>query len=123
MKAWPAELLPVTLTWQTIGPVPQNLTAFVHLLGRSPDDPTPLKAQHDAIPCAGGYPTTRWQAGEYVVDNHVVALPPDIPPGQYLLGIGLYETGSLQPIAAAGENLTALYGEAIVLEITILPPE
>jgi len=119
----PAEPLPVTLTWEANGPVPQNLTAFVHLLSRSPDDPTPLKAQHDGIPCAGGYPTTHWLAGEYVVDNHVVTLPPDIPPGQYLLSIGLYETDSLQSIAPAGENLTALYGEAIVLEITILSPE
>ena len=39
----------------------------------------------------GHWPTTNWREGGIVVDRHVIELEPDVPPGEYLLSIGLYE--------------------------------
>lgn len=120
--AHPSETLPVTLTWQATAPVLQNLTAFVHLLSQDPGDSSaPLKAQHDGVPCYGNEPTTQWHAGEFIVDEHPITLPPDLRAGHYLLGIGFYQTDTLHPIPPMGENPNILWGEAIVREITVLP--
>ncbi|MGB3717605.1 MAG: hypothetical protein WA996_24525, partial [Candidatus Promineifilaceae bacterium] len=41
-------------------------------------------------------PTTGWIEGEYIIDEHVLAIPADLPPGDYLLLIGLYDAENLQ---------------------------
>ena len=40
------------------------------------------QAEH---PSYGRYPTSRWQAGERVRDNHALWIPPDFPTGQYTM--------------------------------------
>jgi hypothetical protein len=58
-----------------------------------------LVAQADGWPQEGRMLTTQWQAGEYIVDNHVLTIPPDAPPGPYTLYVGLYDaaTNERQP--------------------------
>ena len=58
-----------------------------------------LVAQSDGPPRAGTYPTSIWDAGERVVDERVLVLPPDLPAGRYRLLAGLYDpaTGTRLP--------------------------
>jgi len=88
----PGETLRVTLFWQASQNVRANLVVFVHVL----DPQGNLVTQHDSAPREGGYPTPFWQPGVVVDDTHPVPLPPDMPPGEYILSVGLYEWPSLQ---------------------------
>ncbi len=80
----------VTTTWrlasgaQTLG----DLTFFVHMI--SPDGK--MVAQVDAQPRGGAYPTQVWHPGEVVVDAAQLALPAELPAGQYRLQLGVYRS-------------------------------
>jgi hypothetical protein len=87
----PGDTLLVSCYWQSVAPVKQDYTAFVHLLDSSGN----IHAQLDAMPRGGAYPTSAWEAGEIVRDDYALALPRDLAPGQYHIEIGMYEQPSL----------------------------
>ena len=89
--------LAVTLHWQALESTEANHTVFVHLL----DADGEIVAQHDGQPQGGAYPTSVWDAGERVIDGHLLRLPPEgLPPGEYRLRVGLYslESGQRLPV-------------------------
>lgn len=75
-----------TLFWQARLRPLEAYTVFVHLV----DQDGKLVAQSDAPPRGGTYPTTAWNDGEYVRDPHPLALPSDLPAGEYTLRVGWY---------------------------------
>ena len=83
----PGTTVPVTVTWRAIQPMDTSYTGFVHLL----DAGGQIVAQDDHGPLQNQYPTTQWVGGEVVEDRYVLRLPPDLPPGEYTLEIGLYD--------------------------------
>jgi hypothetical protein len=101
--ASPDAPLAVTLQWRALRPPAADYTVFVHLL----DAGGATVAQHDARPQGGAYPTSVWDGGEVVVDEHTLALPPDLPPGDYWLRVGLYllETGERLPVTGNGDSI------------------
>jgi 4-amino-4-deoxy-L-arabinose transferase-like glycosyltransferase len=86
------------LIWQAETQPTADYTVFVHVL-RS--DGTCCVWQADAMPQGGSYPTSRWVAGEVVVDPYEIVLPEALPAGQYALEVGLYvaETGRRLEVA------------------------
>jgi len=92
--------LNVRLRWRAADEVGVDYAVFVHLLDQS----GALVAQHDGLPQDGYAPTRTWRAGEVVDDRHSVALPPDLPAGDYRLAVGLYDplTGERLPLAGGG---------------------
>jgi hypothetical protein len=92
--------LEITLFWQAERLLDQNWTVFVHLL----DESGALVAQHDSQPQDGQYPTSVWDQGEVVSDRHWLALPTDLPSGDYQILVGLYSLES-------GERLSVLDSE------------
>ncbi len=86
----------VTLVWEAQASVPDDYTVFVHLW--PPGAPHPL-AQDDRQPRNGWYPTSVWRRGDLVVDEHPLALPPDLPSGQYPLWAGMYRADGTRLIA------------------------
>lgn len=104
-----ADALAVTLTWRSLQAVPVSYDVFVHLLtedGR-------LIAQTDGKPLGGVAPTTRWRAGDVIVDPRVMALPADLPSGTYRLTAGLYERETFVRLPAAGT--AALTADTVLL--------
>lgn len=83
--AVPGDQVTVTLYWQAQTAMAINFQSFVHLL-RS--DGT-LAAQSDHLN-PGEFPTRRWSLEKYVRDVHVLQLPPDLPPGEYMVTVGLW---------------------------------
>ncbi len=77
----------LTLTWQTNQSVQRPYTVFNHLLNTNGE----LVAQQDNWPVNGQWPPTCWQPGSLIPDSYVLALPPDLPPGDYHLFTGLYD--------------------------------
>ena len=85
--------LAVTLYWQALAGMPLDYTVFMHLIG--PDGQ--LVAQDDNGPWwEVSIPTSTWQVGEKLRDRHMLILPPDLPPGEYHLHIGLYYWQTLE---------------------------
>jgi 4-amino-4-deoxy-L-arabinose transferase-like glycosyltransferase len=93
------DALDVTLYWQSLAQAPVDYTVFVHLYAGDQR----LVSQHDGQPCVGTHPTTRWQAGEIVVDHYRVALPAEQDTSHCELCVGLYNLSTLErlPIAEA----------------------
>jgi len=95
--------LDVTLYWQALDRIERSYTVFIHLL----DSDGKIWAQQDAPPGQGAFPTTSWVKTEYLSDPYHLALPPNIPIGQYRLAIGMYnpDTGSrLSVLDARGQR-------------------
>jgi hypothetical protein len=90
-----ATTLDVTLYWQALRPVETAYTVFVHLL----DEAGTLVAQQDRPPA--GYPTAVWRPGEVIVDSFTIAIPPDLPPGNYRLQTGFYDPLTLVRLGEA----------------------
>jgi mannosyltransferase len=86
----PGGALQVTLYWQALVEMDIPYTVFVHLLG--PDGK--VVAGDDGQPLNGERPTTGWVPGEYITDAHDVAIPADLPPGSYIVEVGLYDAGA-----------------------------
>ncbi|MBN1992816.1 MAG: glycosyltransferase family 39 protein [Anaerolineae bacterium] len=85
-RAYPGGRVPVTLYWQALAPIPASYQVFTHL--ESEAGPA---AQADGGPVCWSYPTTLWQPGQIIADQHAIPLPPSISPGTYPLKVGLYQ--------------------------------
>jgi hypothetical protein len=66
-----------------------------------------LVAQADGWPQEGRMLTIQWRAGEYIEDSYTLMIPPDAPPGPYILSAGLYDaaTGERQPAFLDNQRL------------------
>lgn len=87
------------LVWQAQAQPTADYTVFVHLLW---PDGTCCVWQSDAMPRGGAYPTSRWRAGEFVVEAYEIVLPADLPPGEFPIEIGLYLAETGQRLAIDG---------------------
>ena len=73
--------------WRTEAALNTRFKVFLQLL----DADGRLAAQRDSEPGGGLRPTTDWQPGVDVVDNHALLLPIALPEGEYRLIAGLYD--------------------------------
>jgi hypothetical protein len=98
----PGQTLRVALYWRARQPVPLGYKVFVHLLAAG-DQPL---AQDDSIPVGWTVPTTSWQPGETIRDEHLLTIPPSAPRGDYALFVGLYDpaTGDRPQVRDAAGN-------------------
>ncbi|MDH4136592.1 MAG: hypothetical protein OEW09_07755, partial [Anaerolineae bacterium] len=104
----PGDNLVLTLYWQATAQMDKDYTVFVHVA----DEAGYAVAQNDAWPVDSRYPTSDWRTGTVLGDRVVVSIPPDTPPGEYQLRVGMYllETMERLPVAsdASGQNAVAL---------------
>jgi len=82
------------LVWQAAPRATADYTVFVHVV----DSAGKRLAGNDAQPSV---PTSQWARGEVMVDEWVVPIPDDVPPGDYGLVVGVYR-------ADTGERLSLL---------------
>jgi uncharacterized membrane protein len=101
--------LEVTLYWQATTPLPADYTAFVQLVNADGS-----AAQNDQFPTTRlldgtiPRPTSGWANGEVVADNHIITLPPEMPPGDYEVIVGMYDlanNATRLPVTANGNRL------------------
>jgi len=99
--AWqPGTPTTVELFWRPLGQTAESLKVFVHLLGPAKADGSVLWTQDDRFPQGGRISTQGWPPGELVRDVYTLTLPPDAPPGQYIVVAGFYDpdTGERIPV-------------------------
>jgi len=86
----PGDQLDVTLYWLAKAEFAKSYTVFVHVL----DEQGQIWAQRDIPPQDGKRPTTSWIPGEVIAGTHVLTIPENTPPGEYLVEVGLYDASS-----------------------------
>lgn len=97
--------LTVTLQYDVLAPTDADLTRFVHVY----DPAQGMAAQADGIPQQGLNPTWAWLPGEQVVDQVVLTVAPETPPGRYRLVTGFYDaTHGGERIGAFGSDGASL---------------
>jgi hypothetical protein len=84
----PGHTLNIVLAWRANPNVAvrPDYTVFVHLVA----DDGSLVAQHDDPPASGYAPTSSWQPGQVVYDDHVIAVPANAPAGLRSVQVGMY---------------------------------
>jgi len=92
------------LVWQAANSVEADYTVFVHVV----DEAGTTVVQHDAMPRSSTYPTSLWQAGEYVQERITFQ---DLPEGTYTLRVGLYiqADGTRLPVIDVTNNQYDFY--------------
>jgi len=99
----PGGALELTLYWQALRRTDCMYAVFNHLV----DPDGTVVAQADSWPQGGAYPTLYWLPNEVVEDRYTIPVPPDVPPGEYTLLVGMYD-------AATGERpVTLVDGEPV----------
>ncbi len=96
----PGQAIPLALYWQALASMDRDYTVFIHLL----DEEGKIWGQKDSQPLVGFYPTSFWDVGELVKDEHELTVDPNAPEGNYTLALGLY-------FLPTGERLPLLDGE------------
>jgi len=99
-------ILWVTLRWQSLQPLPEDTTVFLHFLSPSGQ----LVGQRDGYPVMGLSRLTAWQPGDIWKDIRPLFLPEGLSEGEYTLTVGLYRVGDpsggprLQAIGPDGQS-------------------
>jgi hypothetical protein len=99
--------LEYALQWRSLAPVDRDYTVFVHLLRVDGS----LAGTDDSQPRDGLYPTSYWSRDEIVAEKR--SWRPEVPPGEYLLEVGLYDLETGQRLSAAGKR--AEPGDRVIL--------
>jgi hypothetical protein len=94
------EPLTVTLYWQAEASPGENYAAFVHLIDQ---DGQPL-AQHDGIPRYGRYPTSAWQPGDVIPDEHALQIPASAAGQPTRLLVGMYHPHTMNRLPVSGPD-------------------
>ncbi len=108
----PGDTLIVTLHWLALTSPQANYQVFTHVL----EDGT-LVAQHDGAPACAHHPTSLWEQGEYVRDEHAITLGPEVSPGKATLAVGMYNVVTLVrlPLTSGGDRV-------VLQSLEIAPP-
>ena len=109
----PGQTLDVTLYWQAISADHADYKVFLHLLDPKNDTQSGIVAQMDSAPRSSTYPFWVWRSDEIVSEALSLSIPPQTPPGEYVLLAGIYDsaTGKRLPVLGArdfGANRFAL---------------
>jgi hypothetical protein len=75
----PGQSVRVTLYWQALASILPDYTVFIHL--RQPDGSTVAQADHR--PLGNLFPMSLWPVGQTIRETSELALPADLPPGDY----------------------------------------
>lgn len=84
--ARPGETIDLALYWQALADMDRNYTVSAQLL----TDDDVIRAQDDAQPLDGHYPTSRWTPGEVIRDTYHLTVEQETPAGTYHLEVGMY---------------------------------
>jgi hypothetical protein len=107
----PGQPMVYKLFWQTYSVPQMDYWLFAYLVGADGTRYTQLD-----IP----YPTSSWGARRYITTELPIALPADVPPGDYRLIIGMYNpaTGERLPLVSDYRADPAVAGgDALLLKV------
>lgn len=109
MEPSPGASALLTLYWRAGHMGDKNYTVFTHVL----DENGQMWVGKDNWPQAGEFPTSLWLGGEFITDPYELALPVDMPPGEYRLEVGMYLLETMERLPVLGKD-AQIEGNSIV---------
>ena len=106
----------VTLYWRVLAEQRQSLTVFSQILNAEGQQ----VAGHDSVPRNGTFPMTEWPVESVQADVHHIELPANLPPGQYTIIVGLYNSFSERLAVTTADGQT-YPNRAVPLAVVELP--
>ncbi len=111
----PGQLLPVDIYWDTLASMDIRYRGFVHLF----DADSNRIAQHDDDP-ACRLLTTEMRPGQQSARQFRLPIPPETPPGQYTVILGIYHPATFEPLPIWDNMAQQSPGDSFVLgQITV----
>jgi hypothetical protein len=101
-EARPGGSLTLTLGWQAVGAVAADYSVVTMLKGA---DGQPVEQNQRSLG-GGGEGTSAWEPGRWVFRSSTLALKEKLPPGEYTLAVGLYDSKArkLVPLDGGGSQ-------------------
>lgn len=115
-QAQPGGQVRLKLIWLAKNTVGQSYKVFVHVVGADGN----LLVQQDGVPGNWALPTDTWAAGEVIADSYEIPVPPEAPPGNYVIQIGMYNPENEQRLSAH-EGGSRLADDSILLAQLTIP--
>lgn len=91
------DVVRVTLFWQALSSPERNYQVFVHAMRDGE-----LVAQHDGAPACAAAPTSLWEAGEVIRDEHTITIGATMPLGELALYAGFYDLLTFERLPVDG---------------------
>ncbi|NIV36068.1 MAG: DUF2723 domain-containing protein, partial [Anaerolineae bacterium] len=98
-EPFPGDSMQVSLIWEALRPVDTVYHSYLHLQDAGGQTVT----QSDRQPGGVYYPTSVWQPGERLRDDHLLRIPSDAPQGVYRIVAGMYALAADGTLQALGE--------------------
>jgi hypothetical protein len=112
----------VNLYWRTDTPLTERYKVLVYVIGEfNPASGNPLWGEQDSEPLNWRLPTTQWPVNTVLMDPYRFTLYAGTPPGEYGLGVVVYELASGQRLQIYDAAGSPLGDTAIVTPITVSP--
>ncbi|GAB4272891.1 MAG: hypothetical protein Kow0080_19780 [Candidatus Promineifilaceae bacterium] len=122
ITAHPGDTIKINLRWRALAKAEESYTVFVHLIDLANQ---PIVAL-DYTPLGGAVPThlwiPKWLPGQEMTDPYSLQIPPDLPTGQYLIEVGLYEMVGLRRLHLAADD-GSIIGDRYILGSVIVAPD
>jgi hypothetical protein len=117
----PGDSLKLTLYWRALKSLDADYVIFVHLYSPGGEAGSAPLAQTDGPPCGGAYTTSRWEAGEIVVDERLLAVPADFVGADAPIGLGVYGWPSLERLPVTGTDAILPENRLRLTTVTVAP--
>jgi hypothetical protein len=107
----PGAALDLTLIWYASSRQMRDWVVFVQLIDRQGQ----VAAAVEGEPRNGAFPTTQWNTGDWIEDQHRLNLPATLAAGNYSLRMGLFDPGQENRRAGVYKLGGQLIGDALDL--------
>lgn len=111
--------LQLTLYWQALQEMDISHTVFTHLL----DAQNRIWGQMDSVPGGGTLPTTSWVEGEVITDEYEIVVDAEAPPGEYVIGIGMYDASTGQRLPIFSDDQVSEEDRLLLGVVQVVPLE
>jgi len=98
--AFPGRRLKLSLFWKSLDKVHYNYTVTIRIT----DNHGKIVAQNDSQPQGGKYPTSWWDVGEVIRDEHTILLPRIVSQGRFHIVVGLYRRDDMSILKTSNGN-------------------
>ncbi|MCS6840044.1 MAG: hypothetical protein NZ699_03860 [Roseiflexus sp.] len=113
----PGATMELALLWHALSRQDRDWWTFVHLV----DANRRIVAEDNREPRDGAYPMSQWVAGDWVEARYTLAIPANLPPGDYALRVGLWDPATGRRAAFFDDdNVYDPDGDHIVLTTLII---
>ncbi|MGD8585841.1 MAG: DUF2723 domain-containing protein [Chloroflexota bacterium] len=121
IRAMAGDTIHLTLKWRSLAPAEESYTVFVHLIDLANRPLVTL----DYTPLGGSTPThlwvPKWLPGQQMLDPYRLVIPAELPPGEYLIEVGMYEMTGGRRLHLADPDGN-LIGDRYILGSVVVEP-